>query len=265
LSSKRLVEFGEWLCEEVLKAVPHRHFIFSIPKILRRYFLYDRRFLSELSLCAWGSLQVFFNTIALGEDAVPGAVIAIQTFGDFLGFNPHCHVPCTDAGFYGKSMFRVAPRFIPRDPEKLFRYKVFKMLLSRKKITEDLIDMMMSWRHSGFNVYCGPRIQPGEEEAIEKLAWYIIGASFSQGRMTYIPEESKVPYRSKDGKKENVFDALEWVAAMCSHVPNKGEQMVRYYGYYSNVSRGNRKEHNQDELISSVLESDESSKERRKN
>lgn len=41
--------------------------------------------------------------------------------------------------------------------------------------------------------------------------------------------------------------------------------MVRYYGYYSNVSRGKRKKENQDELIPSVLESDESSKERRKN
>ena len=38
---KRVVEFGEWLCEEVLKDVPHRHFVFSIPKILRRYFLYS--------------------------------------------------------------------------------------------------------------------------------------------------------------------------------------------------------------------------------
>ena len=57
----------------------------------------------------------------------------------------------------------VAPWFIPKDREKLFRYKVFKMLLSRKKITEDLIEMMMGWRHSGFNVYCGPRIEPGEE------------------------------------------------------------------------------------------------------
>ena len=25
---KRVVEFGEWLCQEVIKAVPHRHFIF---------------------------------------------------------------------------------------------------------------------------------------------------------------------------------------------------------------------------------------------
>ena len=34
------------------------------------------------------------------------------------------------------------------------------------KITEDLVDMMIGWRHSGFNVYCGPRIQPGEEEGV---------------------------------------------------------------------------------------------------
>jgi len=33
--------------------------------------------------------------------------------------------------------------------------------------------------------------------------------------MIYIPEESKVSYQSKDGKQEKVFDALEWVAAMC--------------------------------------------------
>ena len=67
--------------------------------------------------------------------------------------------------------------------------------------------------------------------------------------MTYIPEESKVIYQSKacprprsgNGKEEKVFDALEWLAAMCSHVPDKGEQMVRYYGFYSNVSRGKRK------------------------
>jgi len=133
--------------------------------------------------------------------------------------------------------------------------------------------MMMGWRHSGFNVYCGPRIQPAEEEAIENLARYIIRASFSQERMTYIPEESKVPYRSKDGKKKNMFDALEWLAAMCSHVPNKEEQMVRYYGYYSNVSRGKRKKQNQDVLIPCILEpvedpdfgGDESSRESRKN
>ena len=40
--------------------------------------------------------------------------------------------------------------------------------------------------------------------------------------MTYIPQESKVLYQLKDGEKENMFDALEWLAAMCSHAPSKG-------------------------------------------
>ena len=40
---------------------------------------------------------------------------------------------------------------------------------------------------------------------------------------------------------KKTFDAFEWLAAMCSHVPNRGEQMIRYYSYYDNVSRGKRK------------------------
>ena len=66
-------------------------------------------------------------------------------------------------------------------------------------------------------------------------------------------------------KEKKEFDALEWIAAMCSHAPNRGEQMVRYYGYYSNVSRGKRKKKGEDESIPYLLESEQSSKEYRKN
>jgi hypothetical protein len=50
---------------------------------------------------------------------------------------------------------------------------------------------------------------------------------------------------------------------MCSHIPDRIEQMVRYYGYYSNVSRGKRKK--TDDGILSILEADKSSEEYRKN
>jgi hypothetical protein len=70
---------------------------------------------------------------------------------------------------------------------------------------------------------------------------------------------------AKDDKKDKTFDALEWLAAMCSHVPNRGEQMVRYYGYYSNLCRGKREKQNKDDLIPCVLEPYSSSKEYRKN
>jgi hypothetical protein len=52
---------------------------------------------------------------------------------------------------------------------------------------------------------------------------------------------------------------------MSSHIPDKGEQMVRYYGYYSNISRGRRRKEDQDGLIPYTIELEEDSKENRKN
>jgi len=117
-----------------------------------------------------------------------------------------------------------------------------------------MIKLLDKWRHTGFNVYCGPRILPWQRKSMENLACYIIRASFSQERMTYHRETGQVEYRSKDGKETKVLHALEWLAAICSHVPNKGEQMVRYYGYYSNVSRGKRKKADADDKIPCILE-----------
>lgn len=51
-----------------------------------------------------------------------------------------------------------------------------------------------------------------------------------------------------------MLHVLNWLTGMCSHVPNKGEQMVRYYGYYSNVTRGKRKMFGTDDQIRWMLE-----------
>ena len=48
------------------------------------------------------------------------------------------------------------------------------MLLAKGKITRELIAMLSSWRHSGFHVFCGNRISPNDETAMENLARYII-------------------------------------------------------------------------------------------
>jgi hypothetical protein len=61
------------------------------------------------------------------------------------------------------------------------------MLFSKGKITPEVIILLRSCRHSGFQVYAGPRIQAGKEEGMENLACYIIRASFSKERMTYVP------------------------------------------------------------------------------
>ena len=91
---------------------------------------------------------MYLKSTAPGQDAVPGAVIAIQTFGDFLGFNPHCHILSTDGCFWGTGAFQVAPVVVRKDLEEILRHKVFKMLLPEGKITECLVRMPMSWHHS---------------------------------------------------------------------------------------------------------------------
>ena len=123
------------------------------------------------------------------------------------------------------------------------------------KITDVIIENMMNWRHSGFHVYCGKAIWPHNEEGLENLARCIIRASFSQERMTYIAAGesangvAKVIYESKDGKTSKTFDALDWLAQLIAHIPNRGEQMVRYYGFYSNKSRGLRKKAGADDQV----------------
>ena len=95
-----------------------------------------------MSRCGWESLKKFSKDVVPENDAVLGSVIAVHTSGDFLGWHPHLHILVTDGCFYGNGMFRVAPLFELKALEDIFRNKVFKTLLSRKKITEKMVDML---------------------------------------------------------------------------------------------------------------------------
>ena len=59
--------------------------------------------------------------------------------------------------------------------------------------------------------------------------------------MQYLDNEAAVIDSAKGGKDRKVFDALDCLAAECSHVPNREQYRVRCYGYSSNVSRRKRR------------------------
>ena len=75
--SKRVVEFGQWLCSSVLKNVLHRHFVFSIPKIIRIYFLFDRSLLKELARIAWEVLGLYYKNSVNKENVMHVASASI--------------------------------------------------------------------------------------------------------------------------------------------------------------------------------------------
>lgn len=146
--AKRVVEFGEFACSNVLKNIPHRHFVFSIPKIIRIYFLFDRSLLKELSRIAWEVLGLYYKNSVSEKDAAPAAISSIQTFGDFLGFNPHLHILCADGCFKDNGIFYAAGTNINTGSlEPLFRHKILSMLKKRALITDSIIKLILSWHH----------------------------------------------------------------------------------------------------------------------
>jgi len=112
----------------VLKQTPHRQWVFSIPKRLRRYFMYDRSLLSKLCRCAWKVLSLYLTQGVSLDDPKPGAVIAVQTFGDLLNFNPHLYIIATDGCFATDGGFMVGTEPDASSLIDLFRGEVFKML-----------------------------------------------------------------------------------------------------------------------------------------
>src|SRR4030043_878395 len=95
--TKRLEEWGEWMREKLLLHVPRRQVVFTIPKILRVFFKYNRQLLGELCRCALRSLTRYFEIVA-GSELMPGVIAAIQTFGARINFHPHLHFLVTEGG-----------------------------------------------------------------------------------------------------------------------------------------------------------------------
>jgi hypothetical protein len=50
-----------------------------------------------------------------------------------------------------------------------------------------------------------------------------------------LPEADSDPLFEPNGR---IFDPLEWIARLTSHIPDPRAQTVRYYGAYSNAHRG---------------------------
>ena len=244
--AKKVVQFGEVLRENILYPVPHRQYVFSIPIILRKFFLYNRSLLARLATCAADSLLTFFRIALELEEGICGAVMTIQTFGDYTKWHPHIHSIVADGLFRKSGMFYVMPKLNITPLAELFRANVLSMLKKEGLIDDAFIAMIMKWCHtSGFNVDNSVNIARDDDKGITSLAQYIICSPFSTKKITYNGNSGMVTCRSKmtHGKNKKNFSistAEEFIAAITQHIPDTNFQLVRYFGWYSNKMRGER-------------------------
>ena len=129
---------------------------------------------------------------------------------------------------------------------ELFEANVFRLLVSEGFITSDLITKIRTWRHSGFHVYAGPTIT--QKEHAVRVGLYIIRAPASSSRLA-LAQDGLLKYLSKGSVANDrcdslfepygqILDPLDWIARVTSHIPDQRAQTIRYYGCYSNASRG---------------------------
>ena len=229
--------------------MPHRHNVFSIPKLVRQHFRFDRRLLGLLCSCAFAAIREMMQAVSGDPRAVPGLIGSIQTYGDqAANWNPHCHILVTGGVFLPDGSFQALP---PPDPQQLmllFRHKLLHELLRLEKIYPATIEILDRFRHTGFSVYQGQPVLPGDTASREKLSAYLLHPPLSLDRLSYDGPNGTVDYRPKSSPGHPLFaddaphqDPLEVLASVCDHIPPPGQQLIRYLGRYSNKSRGLRK------------------------
>jgi hypothetical protein len=255
-SEKRSLIFAEHINTKILEEVNHKHYVFSIPKIIRPYFKFNRKLLGKLCHCCYDTVKTFYQEVVPDKDAVPGAVLIYQTFGAEAA-NYHCHVH----GLFSEGAFDKSGQFYPvtgipyKRMEEYFRLSVLGMLKNEGLISEDLIRNLLGWKHSGFNIHAEGKAVINDDQGRERLAKYMIRPPISMARLTYDRENQVVYYRTD--KETLSFDPVEFLARLSVHVPNAREQTVRYMGYYSNKSRGMRKRAGLSEAEIEIMEQDE--------
>ena len=235
---RRVRQTGHWIAHTVCHEVPHRQFVFTMPRPLRGIFRKRRHLLFRTAI---ECLRDWFRTRLDLPDGQLAAIAAVQTFGDYLVFHPHLHVLAATGLYDREGRFHEFPVESLEPLAELFRHRFIAALLDKKIISERKARQLLNWKHSGFSIDGGDR--PVRSVAgRQQLAEYLLRAPFSLEKITWVEKTKRVIYRSsrswRTKRNFEVFTATEFLAAAVEHIPPKNQHTVRYYGRYSNKCRG---------------------------
>jgi hypothetical protein len=77
---KNVQTTARFILDQVVAAVPHRHYVLAIPRMLRPYFQRHRHLLKRLCTLAHESLSEYLRTALDCPHGVPGIIMTLHTF-----------------------------------------------------------------------------------------------------------------------------------------------------------------------------------------
>jgi hypothetical protein len=235
-SQKRTLLFAEYLDEQLLLALPHRQFVFTMPKALRVFLRHDRRLFADLARLIFNLIAEFYSTAA-GKPIATGAVVAYQPFGDSLRFNPHFHALIMEGGFDSAGQFYYLPIHDTARLAECLRRRTIGLFLKLGLIAQQFAETLLCWKHSGFSVDNSVRLDGGHHKARAALAQYIARAPLSLLKVTYDRPGGRIIYHTAYNPyfKHNttLWNATDFIAALTQFIPPWGVRSIHYYGLYS--------------------------------
>jgi len=129
--AKRAAIFSDMLHSQLLADVAHAQWVFSIPKMLRPYFLHHRELLGEMARLAYDTVREMMATAVDVPHARPGLVGVIQTFSSSLKWNPHIHSIASRGVWTPDGEWMPVAYVDEHQAELLFRHKLLTLLRDR--------------------------------------------------------------------------------------------------------------------------------------
>jgi hypothetical protein len=143
----------------------------------------------------------------------------------------------TEGGVDVTGVFHKIPRIDDSRLAELFAREVLADLVRKELLSPEWADRLLSWRHTGFSVHS--RVRAKTKSEAERVGQYMIRPLLSLERLSLDEREAQVGYRyGQEASEVERMDYLEFIARVTSHIPDKGQVTVRYFGLYSNAHRG---------------------------
>lgn len=229
--------------EEKLLNCRHRHVVFTIPQELREYFRKDRSLLDILFKSAAQVISSHLYEQNHTRNLTAGMVCGLHTFGRDLKWNPHIHMILTEGAVDCNEVWKDIHYF----DYKMLRMRWQTVLLKNleKALDPEMFDIghfknlkseLYDKKNNGFYVNA-PRSDFNNAQAVAKyITRYISRPAMAQSRITGY-DGTNVTYwyqRHEDNKMTVVTEhAHEFMKKLIIHIPEKGFNMLRYYGIYA--------------------------------